>query len=77
MPCGARQKSPRTSSKVQIIFYFSPLKSEDIYIYQKILIDLESCSRSFLILWVPIDTIQSLGACRIKLKKIHFVNLCF
>ena len=39
--------SPRTSSEVQIIFYFSPLKSEDIYIYQKILIDLESCSRSF------------------------------
>ena len=31
VPCGGRKKSPRTSSIVQIIFYSSPLKSEDIF----------------------------------------------
>ena len=31
VPCGGRKKSPRTSSIVPIIFYFSPLRSEDIY----------------------------------------------
>ena len=28
---GSRKKPPRTSSIVQIIFYFSPLRSEDIF----------------------------------------------
>ena len=43
--------------------------------HQKILIGLDSCSRSFLILWVP--TIQSLDACLIKFEKLQYVNLCF
>ena len=30
VPCGGRKMSPRTSSIVHIIFYFSPLRSEDI-----------------------------------------------
>ena len=30
-PCGGRKTSPRTSSKVQIIFYFSPLRLKDIF----------------------------------------------
>ena len=28
---GSRKKTPRTTSIVQIIFYFSPLRSEDIF----------------------------------------------
>ena len=31
VPCGSRKKSPRTSPIVQIIFYFRPLRSEDIF----------------------------------------------
>ena len=31
VPCGSRKKPPRTSSIVQIIFYFSPLRSEDMF----------------------------------------------
>ena len=31
VPCGSRKKPPCTSSIVQIIFYFSPLRSEDIF----------------------------------------------
>ena len=31
VPCGSLKKPPRTSSIVQIIFYFSPLRSEDIF----------------------------------------------
>ena len=31
VPCGNRKKPPRTSSIVQIIFYFNPLRSEDIF----------------------------------------------
>ena len=31
VPCGSRKKPPLTSSIVQIIFYSSPLKSEDIF----------------------------------------------
>ena len=31
MPCGGRKKSPRTSSIVQIIFYFGPLRSVKIF----------------------------------------------
>ena len=31
VPCGGRKKFPCTSSIVQIIFYFSPLRSEDIF----------------------------------------------
>ena len=29
--CGSRKKPPRTSSIVQVILYFSPLRSEDIF----------------------------------------------
>ena len=31
VPCGGRKKIPCTSSIVQIIFYFGPLRSEDIF----------------------------------------------
>ena len=31
VPCGGRKKSPRTSSIVQIIFYFGPLRSVQIF----------------------------------------------
>ena len=30
-PCGGRKKFPRTSSIVEVIFYFSLLRSEDIF----------------------------------------------
>ena len=31
VPCGGRKKSPRTSSIVQIIFHFGPLRSVKIF----------------------------------------------
>ena len=56
VPCGSRKKPPRTSSIVQIIFYFSSLRSEDNYILnnQEILIGLDSCFRLFRLIFGPL-----------------------
>ena len=61
VPCGGRKTSPRTSSIVQFIFYFGPLRSAIIFweIRNKWLVKTHILDR-FLFIWTHFDLYQSL-----------------
>ena len=76
VPCGGRKTSPRTSTIVQFIFYFGPLRSAIIFweIWNK-LIGLDSYSKQVFIYLDPILIYISLWIdCLFEIRKIA---VCF
>ena len=77
VPCGGRKTSPRTSTIVQFIFYFGPLRSAIIFweIRKKKMIGLDSYSRQVFIYLDPILIFISLWIyCLFEIRKIA---VCF
>ena len=78
MPCGGSKTSPRTSTIVQFIFYFDPLRSAIIFWEIRNVIGLDSYSRQVFIYLDPILIYISLWIdCLSEIRKIAVFPLAF
>ena len=79
VPCGGRKTSPRTSTIVQFIFYFGPLRSAIIFweLRNKWLVQTHILDR-FLFIWTPfwfISVFKSTAS--LKFAKLQYVSSGF